>query len=367
MNTNAFREVDPNMIFQTSIKEEDIKFFNPKSEPFKIYGLYNYKDEPVYKRLPDEIGLNVNEGVKSLYLETAGGRLRFSTDSEYVAIKVKMSKIHRLRHMPLSGSSSFDLYVETNAGSHYCNTFMPPIDMTDGYESELKFPDRQMRYITINFPSYNCVDEIFIGLQADSKIEEGWKYINEKPVVYYGSSITQGACSSRPGLTYQNIISRRLNLDYINLGFSGSARGEDIITNYMASLDMSIFVSDYDHNAPNTQHLKDTHCKLYNTIREKHPDIPYIIISRPNYYRVEKDSIERRDVIIETYRYARVLGDKNVYYIDGQNMFRGPDEDCCTVDACHPNDLGFLKMANSIGQVLIHALRTIDLGGQNNG
>ncbi len=368
MSNEAFHEVDKNMIVQTSLKEADIRFFDPKKEPFEIYGLYDYKNEPVYKRMPDEVGLNVNKGIKSLYLETSGGRLRFSTDSKYVAIKAKMPVIHRLCHMPMTGSSGFDLYIDTNAGSHFHNTYKPPINMTDGYESVLKFPDRQMRNITINFPSYNRVDELLIGLQADAKIGEGAKYINEKPVVYYGSSITQGACSSRPGLIYQNIISRRLGLDYINLGFSGSALAEENIAEYIASLDMSIFVCDYDFNAPNAEHLKKTHCKLYNIIRAKHPNIPYIMLSRPSFYTNVAESIKRRDVVIETYRYARVLGDENVYYIDGQNIFRGPDEDCCTVDTTHPNDLGFLKMADSIRQVLIHAIRTVDLkGAKNNG
>jgi len=362
-----FKEVDKSMIVETSIKEADIKFYDPKYEPFKIYGLYDYKNQPVYKRLPDEIGLNVNKGIKSLYLETAGGRLRFSTDSQYIAIKVKMSLVHHMCHMPLTGSSGFDLYLDTNAGSHYYGTFRPPVDMKDGYESELKFTDRCMRNITINFPSYNRVDEIFIGLQQDAKIDEGAKYLNENPVIYYGSSITQGACSSRPGLTYQNVIARKLNLDYINMGFSGSCLGEENMTDYLASLDMSIFVCDYDHNAPNAEHLKNTHCKLYNKIRAAYPNIPYIMVSRPNFDRGEYESIIRRDVIIDTYRYARQLGDENVYFIDGQNIFRGPDEDSCTVDTNHPNDLGFLKMAESIGQVLIHAMRTVDFGGKSNG
>jgi hypothetical protein len=103
---------------------------------------------------------------------------------------------------------------------------------------------------------------LYIGLQEGAKVEGGLKYRSELPVYYYGSSITQGACSSRPGNAYQSIISRRQNLDFVNLGFSGSGRAEEIIANYMAEQKMLAFVCDYDHNAPNPEYLNDTHCRL---------------------------------------------------------------------------------------------------------
>lgn len=357
MSGTENQEVDKNFIIETKINKPDIVFYNPKSEPFRIYGLYDYKNESVYKRLPDEIGTTTNPGVKKLYLMTAGGRLRFSTNSKYVAIKVKMPYIGHKPHMPLTGTTGFDLYIDTDADSCFYNTYKPPIHSTDGYESVIEFSDCKYRSITINFPSYNAVDELLIGLSKDAKVGEGRKYRNKSPVVFYGSSITQGACSSRPGLTYENIISRRLNLDYINLGFSGNGLAEENIVRYMSGLDMCMFVSDYDHNAPSVEYLEETHCRMYKIIREANPDIPYIMLSRPDFDRNYKDSIRRRNVIIDTYRYALKQGDENVYYIDGEGIFQGNDEDCCTVDTTHPNDLGFKKMADSIGRVMVRAMR----------
>jgi hypothetical protein len=125
----------------------------------------------------------------------------------------------------------------------------------------------------------------------------------------------------------------------------------------MASLKMLAFVSDYDHNAPDAKYLAETHCRLYKIIRASNPQIPYIMLSRPDYDVNVAESIERRDVIIDTYRYAREQGDKNVYYIDGEGIFRGPDEDLCTVDGSHPTDVGFLKMADAVERILVRALR----------
>jgi lysophospholipase L1-like esterase len=96
---------------------------------------------------------------------------------------------------------------------------------------------------------------------------------------------------------------------------------------------------------------------MYDAIRAKYPTIPYIMLSRPDYFKNIPVSIARRQVVIDTFHYAVANCDKNVYYIDGASMFRGPFEDCCTVDGVHPNDLGFSKMAEAVYAVLHRALR----------
>ena len=90
------------VIIETSLKEPDIVFYDTRKDPFRIYGLYNYREQSVFRRLPEETAAATSAGVKQLSLETAGGRLRFSTDSEYIAISVKMPYVKRLSHMPLT-------------------------------------------------------------------------------------------------------------------------------------------------------------------------------------------------------------------------------------------------------------------------
>ena len=109
---SSIDQIDKNFAVETSLKEADIAFYDVRRDPFEVYGLYNYRTEPQFKRLPDEIGLNVNEGVSKLYLNTAGGRVRFSTDSQYVAIHAKMSSIGRMPHFAFSGSAGFDLFID---------------------------------------------------------------------------------------------------------------------------------------------------------------------------------------------------------------------------------------------------------------
>jgi len=224
--------------------------------------------------------------------------------------------------------------------------------MEDGYESIIYFNDNTERDLTINFPLYSNVSDLYIGLQETAILKNGGNYKYKNPVLYYGSSITQGGCASRPGNSYQAIISRMLDCDYINFGFSGNAKGEEKIVDYMSGLNMSVFVCDYDHNAPSVEHLINTHEGIYKRFREKNPELPIIIISKPDFNPYEFGDIQRRNVIYSTYINAIYNGDKNVYYIDGESLFKDEGRDSCTVDGCHPNDLGFMRMAETIGHII---------------
>lgn len=348
--------VDKNLWVDNSIGVTDAVLYDVRQKPFTIYGLYEPLTEPEFKRMPDDVAASVSPEVATLARNTAGGRIRFCTDSMYVAIRAELQNICRVPHMPLSCSAGFDLYIDVpGEGSRFRKSFMPAYNITDGYESKIDFYEKKMRYLTINLPPYTDVKNLWIGLQKDATVGEGLKYRNELPVVYYGSSITQGACASRPGNSYQNILARRLNLDYRNFGFSGAGKAEEPMLDYLASLPMMAFVCDYDHNASNPEYLRNTHLNVYKKIRAAHPEIPFIMISRSDFDCAYNENILRRDVIMDTYRYARAQGDRNVYYIDGASVYRGPYSEMCTIDGVHPGDLGFALIADAIGAELVRA------------
>ena len=337
-------DIDKNFKIDTKIDKSDIRFINALTEPFKIYGIYYENGK--FRRMPEAVAKAVSEGVYYLHANTAGGRIRFKTDSTYVAISARLARITRMDHFTLCGSAGFDLYVDGT----YLKTFRPPYDMTDGYENVLEIGEKKMRDITINFPLYTDVCELYIGISESAEILEPTPYKNEKPVVFYGSSITQGGCASRPGTSYQNFICRELNVDYVNLGFSGNAKAEDEMIEYISSLDMSVFVYDYDFNAPTLEHLEKTHEKMFLAIREAHPSLPVIIMSMPK-YRLDEVQKKRFEVIKRTYDNAVDRGDENVYLIPGPALmeFAGSEG---TVDWTHPNDFGFYSMAKVIANLL---------------
>ncbi len=195
-----------------------------------------------------------------------------------------------------------------------------------------------------------------MGFRAESEVRAPSEYRLPLPFVTYGSSITQGGCASRPGNSNQGQLSRWLDSDYQNLGFSGSARGEPAMAEYIAGLDMSAFVLDYDHNAPDPDHLAKTHEPFFRAVRSKNPGLPVIMVSKPDFDNNPADSAARRDIIRGTYENAVRAGDRQVWFVDGESLFGPEDRWACTVDTVHPNVLGFYRMAKGIYPALREAL-----------
>jgi hypothetical protein len=209
-----------------------------------------------------------------------------------------------------------------------------------------------MHDILINFPLYNNVDDVYIGLDDGATIEARKPYTIDKPFVVYGSSITQGGCASHPGNAYPAILSRRFHCDYLNLGFSGSAKGEVEIAEYIAALKMDLFVYDYDHNAPTADHLEKTHERMFRIIRKAQPNLPIVMMTSTSLPRCTDDKERRKAIIHKTYQNALESGDKNVYFLDGSTFFDEYDHGLATVEGCHPNDLGFVCIAKAVGDML---------------
>lgn len=347
-------EIDKNLKVETEIEREGLVFYDIDQEPFQIYGVF--KENGAYRRMPEKVAETVSEGVQTLHANAAGGRVRFITDSPYVAVKVEMGT-WKMPHFALTGSAGFDIFAEFNGEHRYAGTLVPPFAFRGEYEAvkDFEFDDCSEKIITLNMPLYSTVKTLYIGLKEGSVLKPAPGYSNEKPVVFYGSSITQGGCASKPGSCYQNILSRRFNMDYINLGFSGGAKAEDAMIDYIKGLDMSIFVLDYDHNAPDLEHLQATHSKMFEAVREAHPDLPILILPRPRYYLYGDDQA-RHDIIYGTYLAAKERGDENVYFISGKKLMEMVG-DIGTVDGTHPTDSGFFSMAKAIGEVFEEILK----------
>lgn len=343
-------KIDPNFAVNANVDLEDIIWLDGAQEPFVLYGAVSASP---YLRLPLEVAKTVSEGVYELASHTAGVRLRFRTDSPYIAIHCEWKQEFLMNNMTMQGSRGFDMYAvwDSDNSQHLVTpVFRPPVEAPHGYDAIANVSGKMTDYI-LNFPLYNDVSKLYIGVSKNARFEIPGTYANELPVVFYGSSITQGGCASRSGNSYQNFLSRMLNMDYVNLGFSGCGKAEDTMIEYLKGLSMSVFVSDYDYNAPDPEYLRSTHYKLYEAIRKAHPEIPYIMVTKPDHHGTPTD-YARRQVVMESYIKARENGDENVYFIDGSMFFAGDEFDAHTVDGCHPNDLGFYRMAKGFYPVL---------------
>jgi len=341
-------QIDKNFLAGSKIIKDDIIWINILEQPISIHGLA-VKEPGKFWRLPESLIDQVNDGVTVLAKHTAGGRIRFRTDSPYIAYRAKPLFSGYMSHMPLTGSVGTDIFVNGKS----CTTFRPGHDSHEWYEGILEVGTdvdgmQGMKNVELNMGLYNGITEGWIGLKAGSALEAPVAYTIEKPVVYYGNSVTQGGCASKPGNSFPAFLGRWLDADHINLGFSGSGRGEENMAEYIADLPMSLFFMDYDHNAPSAEHLEKTHYRFYKIIREKNPNLPIIMASMPNEDLFPTRRAQRREVIKRSWERATAEGDTHVWFVDGVTLFGEEDRDACTMDGAHPNDLGFYRMAKSL-------------------
>ncbi|MGN1061567.1 MAG: SGNH/GDSL hydrolase family protein [Candidatus Scatosoma sp.] len=340
-----------------TVTSEGKKRYTLPCAPFTVYGGF-YDEKTGFVRMDQKAASEVSEGVSFLSKNGAGIRVNFSTDSKTVKLIVEESAFGRMRHMALTGSTGFILCSRDGKEKNHVfrAVLCPEYSFNDTFEVSANL-DGELRDYVLYFPLYSSVKSLSVELDGGAYVGEGAGYKSVKPVLYYGSSITQGGCASRADNSYQDIISAKTDTDYINLGFSGSGKAEDKMVDYLAKIDCSIFVCDYDHNAPDEEYLLKTHSRLYKRYREKRPETPVVFVSRPD---CAKQADARVEIIRATYEAALKNGDKNVYFVDGRTFFPDDIRERCLVDGCHPTDLGFYCMAKSIGAVVEKLLESVE-------
>ncbi len=360
-------EIDRNFA-TASVDGQKVIYKDVTTAPFSLEGFAWFGKDRRFARLPSGLTKEeVNEGALFLGNQTAGGAVRFRTDSRIIVLRAELAYSSDMNHMPRAGSAGFDIYRGKGSRKVHFGTAQPSRDQKVLEVFLARLPEseeRAMNEWTVNFPLYGGAEKVEIGLEPGSRLEAPTPHKVKDPVLFYGSSITQGGCASRPGNAYTSMLCRAVDAPQINLGFSGAGRGEKAVAELIAGLKLSCFVMDYDYNAPTPEHLKETHEIFFRTIRKKQPDLPVIIMSlcnvwpdrnRPTYENV----LKRRAIILETYEHAVAAGDRKVWFIDGATLFGKDGRFECTVDGCHPNDLGFYRMYRTVLPVLRKALKAL--------
>ena len=300
-----------------------------------------------YWRLPADVIDQVNSGVSEVAKFPSGARVRFATDSRRIALCAVVGPAGYIKNVGAIGKCGLAGYVDGEWHYVVYPTASDAEEMTGAYDL-----DGKMHEHTVYLPLFTPLYDLMIGLDDDAQVKPPRPYAVQKPIVFYGSSITNGASATHAGNAYVSIVCRRLDASFLNLGFSGSARGEENIARYIAGLDMSLFVMDYDHNAPDAAHLEATHERFFRIVREAQPDLPIALISKPDFDIDPEGNAARRAVIRRTYEHALAAGDARVRFIDGETLFGTTERRDCLVDGTHPNDLGFRRMADAITPVL---------------
>lgn len=347
-------EIDRNFSLDTVITGGT--FISIDDAPFTVYGLAG-KDEVGYYRMPPEPAARVSDNVSMLNRHMAGGLVRFSTNAKTLAVKAEHPvNAHVMPHMTALGSCGFDLYE----GTRFMCSYQPPIPVTDWVqekqllriEGELRTGFREY---TLYLPLYGAYRDISLKVEEGAELRPAAGFRNAKPIVFYGSSITQGGCAGKPSMAFTNLLSRYNDLYVYNLGFSGSARAEDEMIDYLCGLDMEAFVMDYDHNSSAAE-LAARHQGFYKKLRAAQPELPILMASAvPIFNHPEFHSDDRRRTVRATYEAAKAAGDERVAFANGWDFFADMPFDLCTPDGVHPNDIGMYYMYKGFENALREA------------
>lgn len=315
------------------------------------------ENQAEFWRLPAKGKDTFPKEVWNLAQDPAGGRIRFRTDSSSLALRLEWPHPPGMRNMQSFGQSGVDLYV----GNTYWDTAVPDKDAAPGKVYEhvyFKGQPRVMRDITIYLALYSPVKVLGIGLDEGAAIESAAPFAVSRPVVFYGTSITQGGCASRPAMSYQAILGRRLNLNHVNLGFSGNGKGEPVVAQAVAEIDAAAFVLDFAQNNSDVDSLAQVYDPFIGIIRERHPDTPVLCIT-PIYAANEATGSQRneqmRALIRKVVSRRIAAGDTHLQLVEGTDLL-GPSRVDGLVDGTHPNDLGFEWMADGLAERLSKVL-----------
>ena len=326
---------------------DDIKYFGKDSFLLEGSDIPESLKENMYDRLPASYKEIVREPVWNLSKNSTGLSIRFLSNSSVITAKWELLNNLSMDHMPDTGIKGIDLYYKNNNEWQYINTGRPA-----GFKNEYRLVDNmsnEVREYKIFLPLYDGLKKIEIGIDNSSFIRK--PEINEKkPIIFYGTSITQGACASRPGMAHTNIISRKLDRNVVNFGFDGNGRMEQSISELISESNPAFYVIECMPNMYPPDLVTSNTIPLVDSIRSKNPDTTIILVdlfTSPLTVldnNMNKLSKEMNNSLRTEYEKMIDNGYDNIIYLESRDALGSDFEG--TVDAIHFTDLGFTRYSN---------------------
>lgn len=314
--------------------------------------------EKYFDRLPARAKGVVRNAVWNLSRHSAGMMVRFRTDSSAIRAEHSVTgKSLAMPHMPATGMSGLDLYAKDDAGEWRWVAVTRPTSqqMNLVVASGLRLGKRDY---SVYLPLYNGTESLRIGVPKGRTFETIAPR-KEKPIVFYGTSITHGACASRPGMPHPSILGRRLHRPIINLGFSGNGKLEKSVGSFLTELDPAVYVLDCLPNMV-AKEVAERTVPMVRQLRAAHPTVPIVLVEDRTYANSwimpskQKRNDTSRIAFQTAYKSMRDTGIEKLFYVDGESLLDKNRDD--TTDGSHPSDLGFFNQANAIEPALRKAL-----------
>lgn len=313
-----------------------------------------------FRRLPNRSDKYLTEGVRHFSHCPAGVFLSFFTNAADISVRMSVEDFEQMHHMPATGMAGAELYFRAGETWHPVAMARPSLSMNAFECSLIKNASRQQREFRLYLPLYKKVNSLALGVEPGAIIKPAPAQKGNKPILFYGTSITQGGCANTPGSNYVSSIGRILDTEVINLGFSGNGKGEPALARLMREIDAEIFVLDFIANAE-IETLDTVLPEFIKLLRARHRHTPIALLGCPAFdlsllsAKVYATLDRKRDITLRTYLNAKSAGDRNLHFIDGNSLLPAGVTGSY-VDGVHPTSHGFAIIAERLAPQL-HAIR----------
>ena len=349
----SLKDLDPN--FRKETGTDHLKWIDAFDRRIAMRGLgwvAENRRRRDFRRIPDRAAGALSEGVQILSHCPAGVYLSFGTDSPDLSVKVQLDGDEWLDNMPATGAGGVELYRRD--GLTWCSVAVgsPSMKAQSYLRPLLKNAIREPGEYRLYLPLYRRVSSLAIGIAKNARVTPPPASIHPRPIVFYGTSITQGGCANTAGSDFVSLLGRRLDREMVNLGFSGNGKGEPELAELLAELDAEAFVLDYLANV-DPQRLENTLPEFVDRLRDRRPATPIILMGNIPYdqslwNRELLDSHDaKRHRLMEFYLARRAAGDSHLYFIDGHGLLPVGAPGIFS-DGIHPSSHGFAIMAERL-------------------
>lgn len=345
--------------------KDGMRWLAPFEPPLALEGFAFFRTDGVYRRLPLDIEPVLDAAgrgpLNCLSRQTAGGCVRFLSDTGRVGVMVRLEAPCGMEHMPATGQGGFDCYLRRPGGPWRYGGAARFDPSASAYTVILwNGGDREEKEFLLHFPLYMGVEEVWIGVDGDASAAPPPPRTHGGVIAVYGTSIDQGGCASHPGMAYPAILARQLDVCICNFGFSGNGYLDPEIADVLSRIDgLRLAVICVEANA-GPLGLLHRMPDFLARLRQARPEVPLLVVSAPDGpleaqrpERVRQKDAWRR----EQRQAAEAPGTPMVAFLDGRSLWPGGGEEY-TVDGIHPNDLGFYQMARNLGPVLARYLES---------
>ncbi|MET6997616.1 SGNH/GDSL hydrolase family protein [Chitinophaga defluvii] len=334
------------------------KWWNPVESSFPVIQGQAWPKEVAqfYDRLPARAQEKVSPSVWYQSQESTGLMIRFYSRSPEIRVRYTVSRELSKAHMPDTGMSGLDLYAMNRSGQWEWSSGKCNFGDTIEYQySSLKHDF--FREYHLYLPHHNQVKWLEIGVPENAQLTP-LPVSQDKPIVVYGTSITQGLAAPRSGLTWTAILERRLQTPVINLGFAGSGRLDESVMNLMGELDAKIYVLDYFPNLLGQEEaIKTSLIAAVKILRQKRPGVPVLIVAHAvSLNRARQGQyLKTNEAFQEAFEQLKASGVKNIFYLSADSI--GIKEENLAIDGVHPKVSGMELYGAAYEKVIRRILR----------